>query len=158
MKTRCLFVLVVLLSLHAAAQTKSDPVLARGKYLVEKAGQCQDCHSARGPDGQYIGASWLKGAPLPFKPTITIPNWTEFALPIAGLPGITEEDAVQLLVTGKDKSGNTRRPPMPQYRFSRTDATAIVKYLKSLGTSTAAGKLAKQSQTAKNLRTKRADE
>jgi len=35
-------------------------------------------------------------------------------------------------MTGVDPQGGMRRPPMPEFRFNRADASSIVKYLKSL--------------------------
>ena len=58
--------------------------------------------------------------------------WADTAPNIAGLEGWDTEKAVQLLMTGKDPSGQPPRPPMPQYRMSRGDAAAVVAYLKSL--------------------------
>jgi len=37
-------------------------------------------------------------------------------------------------MTGIAYNGLPGKPPMPQYRFNREDATAIVAYLKSLET------------------------
>jgi mono/diheme cytochrome c family protein len=76
------------------------------------------------------------GSPLFFKAVVPIPNWVDVAPPIAGLPSLSEKDAVVLLMTGKLPSGSTLRPPMPAFRFNRADATAIVAYLKSLSRET----------------------
>jgi hypothetical protein len=35
--------------------------------------------------------------------------------------------------TGKKPDGSMAAPPMPEYRFNKTDAAAVVAYLKSLG-------------------------
>ena len=122
-----------------AAPAKSDAALiARGKYIVERVSTCQDCHSARDQHGQFVKDKWLQGAPLLFKPTVPMPAWADFAPPIAGLRGWKEADGVKFLMTGVDGTGTKRRPPMPEYRFNRSDAIAIVKYLKSLNTAAAA--------------------
>ena len=45
-----------------------DPVLARGKYLVEEVVKCQECHTARSATGEQDKTKWLKGGALDFKP------------------------------------------------------------------------------------------
>jgi mono/diheme cytochrome c family protein len=115
------------------AKAGSTPAqLARGKYLVEQVAMCIDCHSPRDQQGQFIRAKWLHGAPLDFKNIVPMPKWAEIAPPLAGLPGWSVEQAVALLMTGKDPHGDAPEPPMPAYRMSREDATAVVSYLKSL--------------------------
>ena len=54
------------------------------------------------------------------------------AVNIAGLPGWEHEAAVKFFMTGIAYNGLPARPPMPQYRYDRQDAEAIVAYLKSL--------------------------
>lgn len=41
----------------------SDPVLARGRYLVEGPGHCGECHTPRGLTGGLDTDRWLAGAP-----------------------------------------------------------------------------------------------
>jgi len=115
----------------AAAAEPAAEELARGKYLVEEAGQCQDCHTPRGPRGELVKDQWLLGGELGFKPTAPMP-WMPVAPPIAGLPTLTHEQAVRFLVTGERPGKPRVTPPMPEYRFSKADAQAIASYLKSL--------------------------
>ena len=106
--------------------------VARGKYIVEQVAMCGDCHAPRDEKGQHIKEKWLHGAPIDFKATVPMPRWAELAPPIAGLPGWTDAEAVALLTTGKDPKGELPDPPMPPYRLTREDATAVVAYLRSL--------------------------
>jgi hypothetical protein len=115
----------------AQKSTKSGGNAVRGKYLATQTGLCQDCHSPRDQQGQYVQEKWLQGAPIMFTPSIEIP-WAGTAPPIAGLEGWTDEQAIKFLTTGIDKDGKHPRPPMPEYRFNRTDATDVVAYLRSL--------------------------
>lgn len=103
-----------------------------GRYLVQQVAMCGDCHSPHDDHGQVIEARALQGASLTFKPLGPVPNWVEYAPAIAGLPGFTDEQMVTFLTTGKDPSGHPPRPPMPAYRFNRSDAAAISGYLRSL--------------------------
>lgn len=106
--------------------------LERGRYLVEKIGMCADCHSPRGPGGVFDRARWLQGSPLGFAPTVPMPAWAEHAPAIAGLHNYSDEQAVALLTEGKTLHGQPLRPPMPEFRFNREDASAVVAYLRSL--------------------------
>ena len=108
--------------------------VARGKYLVENVGMCNDCHTPRNEKGEPIKAQSLKGATLDFKPTVPIPVWAEKSSSIAGLPGWEEAAAIKFFMSGIAYNGLPARPPMPQYRFNREDSEAIVAYLKSLET------------------------
>lgn len=114
--------------LRAAHET--NPLIVRGRYLVEHVGLCADCHSPRDEKGEFIPKLWMHGSALPFTPTVPMP-WSQAAPPIAGLPGMTEEQAVTFLRTGKRPDGTTPRPPMPEFRFSAEDANAVVAYLKT---------------------------
>ncbi len=133
--------------LAAAPQQKEKPaskasgasganaaLIARGKYLVGPAGQCGDCHTPMDKTGKPIKAQELQGAPIMFKPTVPVPGWADASLPIAGLPTMASDaDAISFFTTGKHLDGKVASPPMPQYRFNKKDAEAIVAYLKSLG-------------------------
>ena len=113
---------------HAA----SAAAIARGKYLVESVGMCNDCHSAHNEKGEVIEDQRLKGAPLDFKPTVPMPVWADKAVNIAGLPGWEKDAAIKFFMTGIAYNGLPARPPMPQYRFDQQDSTAVMAYLKSL--------------------------
>jgi mono/diheme cytochrome c family protein len=43
----------------------SDPLVARGQYLVEGPGHCGECHTPRNAAGAMDTARWLGGAPAP---------------------------------------------------------------------------------------------
>jgi len=120
-----------LLPLAAAQKHSSSAANPRGKYLVEGIGLCADCHTPRDQKGEPIKSQWLMGAPIMFKPTVSMP-WADQAPQIAGLPGWTKEAAIKFLTTGIAYNGYPARPPMPQYRFNRADAEAVVAYLKAL--------------------------
>jgi cytochrome c553 len=117
----------------AAALAGADPLLERGYYLVHKVGMCADCHSPRGPDGRFIEAQHLAGAPLPFVATIPMP-WAPIAPNIAGLPaGYDDAALTRFLMTGERPNGlPPALPPMPEFRFSEEDAAAVTAYLASL--------------------------
>jgi mono/diheme cytochrome c family protein len=132
----CAAVVVVMVAMLLGQQpVHSAPaaVVARGKYLVEDIGACGDCHTPMNEKGEPIKEQWLKGTTLMFKPTVPVPNWADKSANIAGLPGWSDEAAIKFFMTGIAYNGLPARPPMPQYRYSRQDAAAIVAYLKSVG-------------------------
>jgi mono/diheme cytochrome c family protein len=127
--------LLVLMScagaVSALAVEADNPIIDRGRYLVENVGMCADCHSPRGEKGAFIPGKAFTGSPLGFAPAVPMPAWADTAPYIAGLPNYTDEQAVKFLMTGVRPSGVPVRPPMPEYRFNKSDAQAIVTYLRS---------------------------
>ena len=105
--------------------------IQRGKYLVENVAMCADCHTPRDDKGQFDRSQWLQGNVLDIKPDHPMP-FAAVAVPIAGLPGFTDEKAVKFLETGIDLTGKPAMWPMPQFRFNHDDAVAVVAYLRSL--------------------------
>ena len=127
------FCAVTLSSARPRPQSEADKAqLERGRYLVQQVGICSDCHTPMDERGEPIESKALQGARIMFKPTVPMPNWGEFAPPIAGLPGFTDAQAITFFTTGKDVSGKLAVPPMPSYRFNKKDAAAVVAYLRSL--------------------------
>ena len=129
-------ILLAAMEVRLPAQTPKEAADAKniihGKYLVDSVAICGDCHTPVNQKGEPDQTRYLQGAPLGFAPLQPVPNWTATAPPIAGLPGWDDAAAVNFLVTGLNRSGKPVRPPMPPFRFSRSDATAVVAYLKSL--------------------------
>lgn len=107
-----------------------DPLVARGRYLVNHASLCIDCHTPHGPHGPLM-EQHLHGGPLPFKPTIEMP-WAEAAPRLAGMLIFNETHVRTLLTTGKRPDGSMPRPPMPPYRLTVADADAIIAYIKTV--------------------------
>ncbi len=60
---------------EAIASDTSDPVIARGKYLVEGPGHCGECHTPRNLGNGTDYSRWLGGGPAPDGPG-KIPNIT----------------------------------------------------------------------------------
>jgi len=123
------FVILNQPSASAAGGTPAE--IARGKYIVENIGMCGDCHTPHDEKGEPIAAQTLRGAPLAFKPMVPMP-WADKAPNIAGLRGWEEGDAIKFLMTGKAYNDLPPRPPMPGYKLNKEDATAVVRYLRSL--------------------------
>lgn len=132
MKPILLLLGLVLGMSYAMASETNEVLLKRGKYLVKSAGACADCHTPRDWKGTLDRTRWLQGAKLDFKPTRTMP-WAGVAPAIAGLPSFrTDDQAWKYFETGVNAAGKQSSPPMPQYRFNRDDAQALVAYLRSL--------------------------
>ena len=121
------------ISFAAASEKPTEAEIEHGKYLVTQVGICQDCHTPRNEKGEFIKQQWLGGAPILFKPTVAMPAWADKSPRIAGLPGWDRDGAIKFFMTGETPDGFPVRPPMPEFRFNRRDAEAVVAYLLSLG-------------------------
>jgi len=108
------------------------PDVARGKYLVESVAVCGQCHTPRDRNGNLDRTRWLQGGPVPWLPAKPDQNWPLSAPRIGGTPPANDADMVKLLTTGIWTTGNRLRLPMPQFRMERSDAEAVVAYLKSV--------------------------
>ena len=106
--------------------------VARGKYLVESVAMCGQCHTPRDSQGNPDRKHWLQGGPVPFMPAEHDSDWPVRVPRIGGTPPADDADMVKLLTTGIWTTGNRLRFPMPQFRMERSDAEAVVAYLKSL--------------------------
>jgi cytochrome c553 len=124
---------VALVMLSACAQQAPVPLegealVARGAYLVNNIGGCNDCHTPMTPQGPDMTHA-LQGATLMFAPTIEIP-WAPVAPSIAGIPaGYTEEQFATFLQTGVRPDGTHPLPPMPAFRLNEDDARAMTAYI-----------------------------
>ena len=106
--------------------------IERGSYLVHDVAMCVQCHSPRSADGKLIATRLLQGGTIPLRSPYPDTQWAFRAPGLAGLQGWTEEEFVQLLVTGHTSSGWSPRSPMPPFRMTEPDARAIATYLQSL--------------------------
>jgi hypothetical protein len=106
--------------------------IERGKYLAEQVAMCVQCHSPRDAEGELDRHTLFKGARIPIASPFPNKQWALSAPRIAGLPGWEEEDFITLLMTGSRPTGEVPRPPMPPFRMSREDASAIAAFLISL--------------------------
>jgi len=106
--------------------------VARGKYLVEDVAVCGQCHTPRDSNGNLDRTRWLQGASVPYLPTKPDMDWPINAPRIGGTPPANDADMIKLLTTGIWTNGNRLRLPMPQFRMDRSDAEAVVAYLKSV--------------------------
>jgi len=115
-----------------AKSASNTKLIARGKYIVEGVAACSDCHTPRGVNGESDRSKWLAGAPVFYQPAHPSPNWPVNAPRLAGLPPGSDAEIVTLLTTGIWRDGKPLRLPMPRFRMGRSDAEAVVAYLKSL--------------------------
>ena len=114
------------------ANTANAAAVARGKYLVEDVAYCTNCHTPRNMRGQLDRSHWLEGGPLFWQPAHPLQNYPQLVPRIAGTIPATDDEMVTLLTTGIWKDGTRLREPMPQFRFTKEDAQAVIAYLKTL--------------------------
>ena len=109
-----------------------DNEIDRGRYLVEEVAKCGECHTPRDAKGELDQQSWLQGGSIWIEPVRPIQNWADRVPPIAGLPGLSVEQAERVLEKGIGPQGEALRPPMHIYHMKHADAKAIIAYLNSL--------------------------
>ena len=145
MRIRALTVALAIIGTAAAsaalsAQRNSAPrtsAVERGRYLVEDAIQCAQCHTPRTEIGELDRSRWLMGGPVFYRPSAAVGDWAQVTPRLAGGPPGTEQDFIRLMTTAIARTGAPPRPPMLQLHLSRADAEAIYAYLKSLAPSDA---------------------
>jgi mono/diheme cytochrome c family protein len=115
---------------QTAAGQAGDAQIQRGDYLVNKIGQCAECHTPRDDKGNLDSTKHLQGGPLWFTSKIKFKKW-ETKVPDITSSGIatkwSEERLVKFLSTGEKAD-----MPMPAYNMSVEDAKAVTAYLRSL--------------------------
>ncbi len=119
------------LSLVAARGAGAATPAERGRYFVEQIAMCGECHTPRRQDGTLDRDRWLGGAPVPVQPPSFVGAWALEAPRIAGLATYSDEQAIRLFTAGVARNGQPLRAPMPQYRFTRHDAEAVLAYLRA---------------------------
>ena len=124
-----------LLKRSQAAPSPADAAkIARGEYLVKHTSMCDDCHTVHDANGNPVKSKHLQGAKIVYRPIEPMSSsaWADIAPPINGLTYLNDQEAVVFFTTGKMPNGKLSRAPMPPYRFSKSDAEALIAYLKSL--------------------------
>ena len=126
---------ISLLVSAAAVFLHAETPLERGKYLVENAGMCGDCHTPM-LNGKPDASKQLKGSTLGFQPIGEVPGWHKTSPDISSTSPLFmrwgDDGFKKFLQTGLNPRGHAADPPMPQYRFSAEDAAAILQYLKTV--------------------------
>lgn len=113
------------------AVSDEDPVLLRGRYLVEAVGHCGECHTTRDAFGGLEPTLWLAGAPSADGEG-RVPNITPHE---DGLAGWSANDIAYYLATGFTPDFDTVGGSMVEVqenlaRLPDTDRAAIAAYLK----------------------------
>jgi len=106
--------------------------IERGKYIVTDVAMCGNCHTPRKDNGEPDRSQWLAGASVPYLSARPDPNWPIMAPRIAGLPPATDAQMITLLTTGIWITGRPLHSPMPAFHMTRSDAEAVLAYLKSV--------------------------
>lgn len=127
---------VIVSGSQKASARISDNDAARGRYLVEEVAKCAECHTPRDAENQLDRSRWLQGASIWIEPVRQVPNWAQFAPPLVGLPGLSDEQMERVLEKGESANGREIQPPMHLYHLNHADAQAIVAYLRSLPAAT----------------------
>ena len=113
----------------------ADPSqLERGRYITHDVAMCVQCHTPRDASGALIEDEEFMGAPFPVAPPGFMPqgDWCVSTPRIAGLPGYTDDEAIEFFMNGARLGRHQPKWPMPPFHMNRTDAEAVVAYLRSL--------------------------
>ena len=133
---KLLGILPLTMAILAIPAHSQDDKIARGKYLVEEVAKCQDCHTPKMDNGNYIKSMWMKGATLNLAPAAPVPGWHATTPDVTGGSALWkrwgDDGMLNFLTTGKTPRGGNAGAPMPTYTLKREDAEAIVAFLKSL--------------------------
>ncbi len=138
MRVSVSFAAVLVFCAAGAAQVKTPAAgsgggaVARGEYIVNYVAQCVQCHTPRTSSGDLDRMQLLHGAPIPLSSPWPNRPWAVRSVHIAGLPGFSDADVISILTRGARPDGRVPQPPMPQFRMTQEDATAVVAYLRTL--------------------------
>jgi mono/diheme cytochrome c family protein len=116
----------------AAKNRDQATLIARGRYIVEGVAGCGYCHTPRDQDGNPDRSRWLEGGPVFYEPARPLQGWANTVPRLAGLPPGSDAELIKLLTTSVSRTGKPPRWPMPRFYMTRTDAEAVVAYLKSI--------------------------
>ncbi|MCB1544496.1 MAG: c-type cytochrome [Rhodoblastus sp.] len=110
----------------------SDPVVARGSYLVNGPGHCGECHTPRNLIGGWKSDAWLSGAKNP-EGEGRIPNIT----PGGGIKDWSADDIASYLETGftpdfDSVGGSMVAVQKNMAHLTKEDRAAIAAYLKAI--------------------------
>jgi mono/diheme cytochrome c family protein len=118
---------------QALAASDPEELVEHGQYVVHHVAMCVYCHSPRSEAGVVDVEQLLQGAPMPVESPFEGQRWAFLAPRLAGLPGgYSEADVIKFLQAGETPTGRTPLPPMPPFRMTERDASAVAAYLKSL--------------------------
>jgi len=119
-------------SARVSEQSPPAGLIERGRYLVHNVAMCVQCHSPRDENGELIETALLTGAPMPVKSPFPNRIWATRTPSLRGLSFLSEANAMRLLREGIAHTGKPPDPPMPPFRMTPEDASAVIAYLKSL--------------------------
>jgi mono/diheme cytochrome c family protein len=123
-----MFAAACALASSAYAQKTEDPLVKRGRYLIEIAG-CNDCHTPAYPQkgGKVPESQWLTGDALGWQGAWGTTYATNLRL---WMQDLSEDQWVKKAKT------LTARPPMPWFNvraMSTSDLRALYRYIRHLG-------------------------
>ena len=114
------------------AAPSSSEAVERGRYLTHDVAMCVQCHSPRDDKGEIVKGKEFSGARIRVESPFPGPPWAVQAPNLRGLTGFSDEGVVRLLGSGIAHTGAPPQSPMPPFRMTREDASAVVAYLRSL--------------------------
>ena len=132
---RAIGLLVMVTLAIPCASWAGDPAQReRGRYIAHDVAMCVQCHTPRDASGALIEEQEFMGAAFPVSAPSFIPEgaWCVTTPRIAGLPGFTDDEAVEFFMNGARLGRHQPKWPMPPFHLDRDDAEALVAYLRTL--------------------------
>lgn len=132
---KTLTVAVAALTLVVWSGAGAQPMVERGKYLVESIMGCGNCHTPQGPNGPVLDRALSGGPPIEEDKLFTALPSNITPDPETGLGKWTDVQIKHAIREGKRPDGTTIGPPMPfgQYRrIADADLDAVVAYLRTV--------------------------
>lgn len=117
-----------------------DPMVARGRYLVENVLVCTECHTPRNPNGTLDTGRWLAGTEClidldPADPNAGCLNSGNLTNHDTGLATYTDEEIKDMFLNGVRPNGEALIDVMPYYQthnITADDADAVVAFLRTV--------------------------
>jgi hypothetical protein len=125
---------LVLAGVATVALASDTTQRERGRYIAHDVAMCVQCDTPRDETGALIAGQEFMGASFPVAAPSFIPEgaWCVTTPRIAGLPGFTDDEAVEFFMNGARLGRHQPKWPMPPFHLSRADAEAVVAYLRAL--------------------------
>lgn len=118
----------------AAVPVDRADEIAHGRYLVYDVAMCVECHTPRDEAGTLLLSRALHGARIEVASPYSRLPFAYESPSLVGLPaGYDRDDLVRFLSSGEVPHPHPPRAPMPSYRMTEADASAVAAYLATLG-------------------------
>jgi mono/diheme cytochrome c family protein len=115
-----------------ASAARPSAGVERGRYLANDVAMCVQCHTPRNEQGALDETRLFAGATIPIQSPFPAIPWAFQSPALAGGGNFADADILSVLTAGHRRDGKVPSAPMPSFRMTTEDASAVVTYLHSL--------------------------